>query len=336
MFERCSAQIPRSVVNAIEFRFGKCSELMATSSMRSGAKMKHEGRERVLGDLTNEGTRRATETVQRDATGPPPLRPFLRWAGSKRLLLRQLTPLVPERFGTYIEPFLGGGSLFLSVKPERAIVGDSLGPLALTWDLVRNDPDALLAKLSTWRLDRETYLSVREYSPADPIERAAQFIFLNRGAYGGLWRLNRKGRFNVPWSDPKTDSAIDSANFKAISAYMRLSDISLQCADFSALTAKASAGDFVFLDPPYSKGRQERPFIHYNESLFSWEDQVRLSHEAHRLRGVGATVVITNSTHPDVKELYSGFSCNDVTRHSSLGSHVDSSRQITERIFFSG
>lgn len=264
-----------------------------------------------------------------------PLRPFLRWAGSKRLLLNHLLPLVPKKMGTYFEPFLGGGSLFLAVRPSRAELGDSLEPLVLTWNRIRDDLEGVLAHLENWQLDRQTYLTVRDLAPESSTERAAQFLFLNRGAYGGLWRLNRQGRFNVPWSQPKTASPVNEANLRSIAHHLGVNGISPRCADFAVVTSQAQAGDFVFLDPPYSKGRKERPFVHYNESLFSWADQIRLASEAARLQSIGVTVVVTNSTHADVEALYPTFSCVDIRRHSSLGSHVTSTREITERIYFS-
>jgi DNA adenine methylase len=249
--------------------------------------------------------------------------------------VKQLKELVPAEFGTYYEPFLGAGSLLLEVNPQRARLGDALEPLVTAWQAVASNPTALMARLEKWNFDKDTYDIVKKQVFTTDIDRAAQFLFLNRGAYGGLWRVNRAGTFNVPWSTPKTPSPVDKENILRVSRLLKNMELQIQCADFAVLTADAVSGDVVFLDPPYSKGRPERPFIHYNTALFGWADQVRLAAEAERLRSIGVHVLVTNSTHPDVTELYPHFSQLDVSRHSSLGSHPKSSRLIAERIFVS-
>ncbi|TCK61338.1 DNA adenine methylase Dam [Curtobacterium sp. PhB136] len=263
------------------------------------------------------------------------LRPFVRWAGSKRLLLRQIRALVPASFGTYFEPFLGGGSLLLAIRPDRAVVGDALEPLMSAWRSIKHRPQSVLNQLSTWSFDEQTYAQLRGARFQTEVEKAAQFLYLNRGAYGGLWRVNKKGTFNVPWATPKTPSEIDEQNLFRVSSYLNQSSVLLITGDYAKTTINASAGDFVFLDPPYSRGRPVRPFIEYTHDIFSWDSQIALAREAARLRDLGASVIVTNSSHPDVLSLYPGFRTLDVTRHSSLGSHVGSSRTITERIFAS-
>lgn len=263
----------------------------------------------------------------------PVLRPFIRWAGSKRLMLEQLLDHVPSHYGTYFEPFVGGGSLLLRLRPKSARVADALLPLTDAWKMTRDDVDGLIERVHGWRFDRVTYDAVKRETFADPLSRAAQFLYLNRGAYGGIWRVNSRGQFNVPWSEPKTDSPLDEVNLRAIGEYLSSSGVVIRCADFAELTAGASSGDLVFLDPPYSKGRPHRPFIHYNESLFDWDQQVRLAAEAERLRSMGASVIVTNSTHPDVAALYPEFRYVDVQRHNSLGATTEKGRQIAERIF---
>nr|WP_307361940.1 Dam family site-specific DNA-(adenine-N6)-methyltransferase [Curtobacterium flaccumfaciens] len=268
-------------------------------------------------------------------SGVDPLRPFIRWPGSKRLLLRQLLELVPARVATYYEPFLGGGSLLLALRPQQAVIGDVLDPLMAAWAAVKSDPDALLAQLDRWPFNRDFYMKLRAEERRNPIEKAARFLYLNRGAYGGIWRVNSRGLFNVPWADPKTPSLLDEVNLREVSAYLNKAEVQLMCVDWQEVTRNASAGDLVFLDPPYSKGRAQRPFVEYNQTSFSWDSQVELANEALRLRENGASVLVTNSSHPDVPHLYPGFRMIDVTRHSSLGSHKHSSKVITERIFSS-
>jgi DNA adenine methylase len=215
------------------------------------------------------------------------------------------------------------------------VVGDALEPLMAAWRSVRDQPQSVLTQLGAWPFDEQTYARLRGAQFQTDVEKAAQFLFLNRGAYGGLWRVNKKGAFNVPWATPKTPSEIDEQNLFRVSSYLNGSSVSLVTGNYSKTTIDASKGDFVFLDPPYSRGRSVRPFIEYTHQIFSWESQIALAREAARLRELGASVIVTNSSHPDVLSLYPDFRTLDVTRHSSLGSHAGSSRTITERIFAS-
>lgn len=260
---------------------------------------------------------------------------FIRWAGSKRLLLPELVQLVPASFASYYEPFLGGGSMFLRLRPESAHLNDALSPLVDAWRSVRDQPDELVALLESWDFTRERYDQLKSAALSTPLERGAQFLFLNRGAYGGLWRLNSSGRFNVPWSAPKTPSPVDIDNLNEVSRTLNAGNITITCGDFADVTTGAGADDLVFFDPPYSKGRAVRPFIHYNEKLFDWQQQLRLATEAKRLADIGATVIVTNSTHPDLLPLYDNFRRIDIVRHSSLGSRPNSSTTLAERIFVS-
>lgn len=264
-----------------------------------------------------------------------PVRPFIRWAGSKRLLLAELERLMPKSFGTYFEPFLGGGSLYLRLQPEKACLGDSLGPLVSTWQTVMSDPDSLIERFNSLPFNKNTYDEYRRRVFTDPLSIATQFLYLNKGAYGGLWRVNREGRFNVPWSNPKTAAPLDESNIRQVAELMRRSDVTVECADFAAVTAKAQFGDLIFFDPPYSVGRPERPFIHYSEALFDWNHQVRLSIEAGRLRDLGAFVIVANSSHPDIEPLYPGFRIVDIHRQNSLSSSSVKTRVRTDRLFIS-
>lgn len=262
------------------------------------------------------------------------VRPFLRWAGSKRLVVPQIRDMLPSDFGTYYEPFLGAGSLYLALQPKDAHLGDALEPLVVTWQAIRDVPEDVLGSLQEWSFGKETYDWLKRQKFTTAASRAAQFLYLNRGAYGGLWRVNRAGEFNVPWSAPKTPSPTDEENIRAVSKVLS-GGTHLHCAGFAETVASARQGDLVFMDPPYSKGRPERPFIHYNEKLFDWDQQVLLAAEAERLRKLGATVLVTNSTHPDIKELYPNFETQDLKRHSSLGSAPTRSMHLIERVFIS-
>lgn len=257
-------------------------------------------------------------------------RPFVSWAGSKRRLLPQIVRHLPASYGTYFEPFLGGGSLALLLKPQVAFFGDACVPLLDAWRAVKLAPHAVFAQLSNWSLDKQTYYRVRGLIPSRLVERGAQFIYLNRGAFNGLWRVNKSGQFNVPWGAPKTDFVADRENLVAVSRYLRGASTEFSSGDFEPLVELSKRNDLVFLDPPYVTSHNDNGFIDYNEKLFSWSDQARLATTAERARLRGAHVIVTNANHEAVRELYPNFSSHSIERASTLAANSSKRGRVTE------
>lgn len=245
-------------------------------------------------------------------------RPFISWAGSKRRLLPQLISHFPTEMGRYYEPFLGGGSVALLVEPGRATLTDACEPLIETWQAVVADPLGLFELVDAMELTKENYYDLRSQTFESPIERAAQFLFLNRGAFNGLYRVNRSGVFNVPWGAPRSGFIALKENLLAVSALLRKKDISIRSGDFMNAISPAREGDFVFLDPPYVTGHNNNGFKEYNEQIFSWSDQIRLARSAEAARRRGAFVVVTNANHDSVKQLYPNFDHFEIERTSTL------------------
>jgi DNA adenine methylase len=282
----------------------------------------------------------AEQTIDRDAMlarAALPLsatpRPFLRWAGSKRALLPSIVETMPIRFATYREPFLGGGSLFFLLQPRSAVLSDSCADLIETFRAVRDNASAVLRYLAPLDLSRETFYSVRADRSSGRFKRAAEFIYLNKACWNGLYRVNARGEFNVPYGAPKTANVIDHANLLACAG--ALASVSLiECADFEATLADARPGDLVFLDPPYVTKHNNNGFVDYNQRLFSWEDQERLAREARRLADIGAHVIVTNAMHDDVLDLYDGFARRTVRRTSTLASAKHARGRVEEALFW--
>lgn len=262
-------------------------------------------------------------------------RPFLRWAGSKRRLLPQLVAALPKRFRVYHEPFLGGGSLFFLLRPPLARLGDSCLELIRTYEAVSENPAAVLRHLSSFPVDRDSYYSIRANLSSGRFKRAAQFIYLNKVGWNGLYRVNSKGGFNVPYGAPKTDNVIDRENLLRCASALAGGGIELTHADFTDALAGVRAGDLVFLDPPYVTRHNDNGFIDYNERLFSWTDQERLATEAKRLSRIGATVIVTNAFHDEVLELFPDFERAEVTRSSTIASSTRARGQVAEAILVS-
>lgn len=247
-----------------------------------------------------------------------PLKPFLRWAGSKRRLLPQMLPHVPDTFDRYVEPFLGSGSLFLHLAPEVALLNDACSPLIDTWHALRQDPAAVYYEATRRPLVKDEYYAARSERGGGLIEEAGRFIYLNKGAFNGLYRVNMRGEFNVPWGAPKTQFVSDLTNLREISELLRRPSVSLLSGDFERVIERTGSGDFVFVDPPYVTSHNDNGFIAYNEKIFSWEDQVRLARCVRDAVARGAHVLITNAFHPSVLSLYDGFDVVTMERASTL------------------
>lgn len=233
--------------------------------------------------------------------------PFLRWAGGKRWLARELALILKERLvGTYFEPFLGSGALFFAVAPERALLSDLNADLIRAFKIVSQRPDELLDELRKLAVDANMYYRLREEDPADPLRRAVRFIYLNRTCFGGIYRENKQGRFNTPYGGGSrtTTPLWERRLIERCSRVFARGEIKLEVCDFERSLNLAGAGDVVYCDPAYRAATRAQ-FDRYGALIFDWEDQVRLATAARRARERGALVLVSNTYCPEVKELYS-------------------------------
>ena len=261
--------------------------------------------------------------------------PFLRWAGSKRLLLRHLVPFLPRQFGRYHEPFLGSGALFFLLCPDRASLSDKCSDLIDVYTMVRDSVSAIIRYLRPLKPDRDLFYAIRNLPSRGKLKRAAEFLYLNKTCWNGLYRVNSEGRFNVPYGMPKTDFIADFENLRACSQVLEKPAVTLRSCDFEAALVDVKSGDLVYLDPPYVTRHNNNGFIDYNETLFSWEDQKRLAKRARQLAGAGAYVVVTNADHRELAELYRGFRAQVLTRSSTLASDPECRIRVKEAILYS-
>ena len=253
-------------------------------------------------------------------------KPILKWAGGKTQMLNDLLPKVPSSYGRYIEPFLGGGALFFALQPENAIIADSNPELINMYRQVANNIEDVISYLKKYENTSEMFYQVRslDWNILSPAEAAARTIYLNRTCFNGLYRVNRKGQFNVPYGKYVNPKICDEENLYAASKALQNAEI--VCGDYLlVLEHYAQPGDFIFLDPPYLPISEYSDFKRYTKEQFYEEDHVELAKMVMRLHEMGCTVVLTNSNHPLVHELYSPFkidviqtkrhiSCNGNTR----------------------
>lgn len=264
------------------------------------------------------------------------VRPFLRWAGSKRRLLGHLTPFIPEQFNKYYEPFLGGGSMFFHLAPKSAEISDASLPLIETYRAVSESPNEILKFLRGLKPNKTTFNLLRKYAPRSRVGAGGQFIFLNKSCWNGLYRVNSKGVFNVPFGWPRSDNLVDEENFKLCAKQLRRRGVSIKHQDFEEIEDRVIAGDFVFLDPPYVTSHNFNGFVDWNERIFSWKDQIRLCKMATRLVKKKANVLVTNAAHSDLRELYKGFNQAEFARSTTLASDTTRRGTTSEAIFFAG
>jgi DNA adenine methylase len=262
-----------------------------------------------------------------------PPRPFLRWAGSKRLLLKHLNPLIPESYGTYFEPFAGSASLYFHLQPKKAVLNDKAAEVIDLYGAIKEDVEAILLYCAQFKNTKEAYYNVRANRSTNPTKRAAEFLFLNKTCWNGLFRVNTSGEFNVPYGDNKVIQLVDPANLRSCAQLMINSDVALLNVDFEEAVQEADEGDLVYFDPPYVTGHNNNGFLHYNEKIFSWDDQIRLAKLAKTLISRGVHVLVSNADHNDVAALYDGFYKTLIRRNSTISGNVDKRGPISEVIF---
>lgn len=247
--------------------------------------------------------------------------PFLKWAGGKRRLLRHLLPYVPARIEDYYEPFVGGGAMFFAIHDRvanRSRLSDLNEDLVNTWVVVRDSPYELLEKIAKLRAEdsKEFYYAMRAGpTSTDPIDRAAWFVYLNQTAWNGLWRVNRKGEFNVPWG-ARPFRGMTAKQLLGLRVALSGADVAVE--DFRDALATAKAGDFVYLDPPYLPLSDTSKFFFYTERRFRAPDLCALAEVCADLTDRGVAWVLSNRDTPLVRNLFASADIVPLTARRSV------------------
>lgn len=249
-----------------------------------------------------------------------PCRPILKWAGGKTQMLGELLPRVPKKYGRFIEPFFGGGAMFFALRPNDAIIADSNPELVNLYRTVASNVDDVIACLKKHINTEDEYYKVRAQDPTKltHAQAAARTIYLNKTCFNGLYRVNRSGQFNVPFGRYKNPRILDEENLRAASTLLCSATVVL--GDYkSVLKEHAKKDDFVFMDPPYLPISVYADFKRYTKEQFYEEDHRELAAEIHRLQELGCHVILTNSNHPLVTELYGKYGMDVIStkRHIS-------------------
>lgn len=267
-------------------------------------------------------------------------KPFIKWVGGKRQLLAQFRLMnlyPPEKFdirhGRYFEPFVGGGAVFFDLLPEIAFLSDLNNELVTTYNVIKNDVESLIKSLKKHKLDKDYFLKIRSYDPNElmDLEMASRFIFLNRTCFNGMYRVNSKGGFNVPYGKYTNPLICDDANLRKVSKSLQNVQIAKQ--DYKEVLNKAKKGDYIYFDPPYYPVSKTASFTSYTKEDFLEKEQVELKDTFVELHKRGCFVMLSNSDTPFINKIYSeekGLRVTKVEAGRAINSDATKRGKITE------
>ncbi len=259
--------------------------------------------------------------------------PFVKWAGGKGQLLRQMQESFPSDFGAYLEPFLGGGAVFFHIRPERAILGDINAELLNVYWIVQNDVELLMAELGkheSRKKEEEYYYEVRQWKPGElnPVARASRTIFLNKTCYNGLYRVNSSGQFNVPFGQYENPMLYNRENLLACNRTLR--GRLLLADDYRKTLSYARENDFVYLDPPYQPVSPTANFTAYTKDSFAENDQEELAKVFAELDERGCKVMLSNSATDFVRNLYGQYHIQRIRASRPISSKAETRGEVEE------
>lgn len=271
------------------------------------------------------------------------LKPVIKWVGGKRQLLDELYFLKPKSYHRYFEPFIGGGALLFSLAPERATINDANSDLILMYNVIRDNPKELLAVLEKHAASnsKEYYYKIRALdrdgtlSNLSDIEKVARLIFMLKVDFNGLYRVNSKGEFNVPYGRYKNPKIANEENICAVSDYFNNNEIKMLTGDYSTATESAKKDDFVYFDPPYIPLTETASFTSYTKEGFGLVQQEQLRDRFNDLSAKGVNVMLSNSDTPLTRELYKDANIHEAQASRSINSVASKRGKVSELIITS-
>ncbi len=258
---------------------------------------------------------------------------FLKWAGGKNWFVRTQGYRIPKQYNRYIDPFLGGGSLYFYLEPPQAIINDINEELITTYQAIKDsweDVERNL-KIHAHKHNREYYYIMRKRKTRKNTTIAARMIYLNRTCFNGIYRVNARGNFNVPIGT-HNNVLLPTDEFQKRSNILQNAQII--CGDFEPVIDMANYNDFLFCDPPYAVISEEHRFVGYTKQTFDWNDQIRLANALERARQRGAKIIMTNVNHLAIRQLYlnKSFLLEEISRFSSISGEKKGRQQYSELI----
>ncbi|MHA1379137.1 MAG: DNA adenine methylase [Candidatus Helarchaeota archaeon] len=260
--------------------------------------------------------------------------PFVKWAGGKRQLLEQLDSYLPKSFNKYIEPFVGGGALFFYLLPEKAILIDNNEELINCYKVIKNNVEELIRSLKTHKNEKSYFYKIRnadrteEFKDWSDVERASRAIFLNRCCFNGLYRVNSKGQFNVPFGRYKNPKFCVEQNLRAV--HQLLQNVKIVLGPFEDCLEYADRDDMIYFDPPYHPLSETANFTGYTKGGFGKESQIKLFDVFEELDERGCRLMLSNSYNQFILDLYKNYKIITILAKRAINSDATKRGQIRE------
>lgn len=241
------------------------------------------------------------------------VKPFLKWAGGKRKLLSKIQKYIPKKFSIYYEPFVGGGAVLFYFLPKKAVISDVSEELINVYRVIKNNIDELIEDLRMHKNEKEYYYKIRTidrekgFKSFSNVLKASRIIYLNKTCYNGLFRVNKKGYFNVPFGRYKNPDIVNEENLRSVSQYFNENNIEILNTDFEDALKNVKKGDFVYLDPPYHPISETSSFTSYTDNGFNENEQIRLKKVCDKLNQIGCKFLLSNSDSNLVMDLYKDY-----------------------------
>ncbi len=238
--------------------------------------------------------------------------PFLKWAGGKRQLIPQMNIFFPKNYNRYIEPFIGGGAVFFHLLPDDSIISDNNPDLINCYRVVKQDVEGLIKSLKIHKYEKDYYYEIRaldrdrkKYAELSDVEKASRSIYLNKSGYNGLYRVNSKGFFNVPFGRHKNPNICDEENLRKVSQVLK--NVKIYLGSFEICLDFAEKNDFVYLDPPYYPLSDTALFTSYTKKSFDRSSQIKLFEVFKELNNRECNILLSNSYSDFILDLYNDF-----------------------------
>lgn len=266
------------------------------------------------------------------------IKPPLKWVGGKRQLLSEINKYIPKEIDTYFEPFLGGGAVFFDLEPDKAEINDYNSELINVYKTIKDDVEKLIEYLRVHEENnsKEYYYTVRAwdreegYSERSNVEKASRIIFMNKTGFNGMYRVNSKNQYNVPYGKYKNPAIVNEDVLRSVSAFLNDIDVTILNGDFVEAVSNAKAGDFVYLDPPYVPLNETSAFTSYTNNGFNKEDQIRLRELCDDLDSRGVKFLLSNSNVPFIQEQYENYTIEIVGATRAINSKASGRGKVEE------
>ena len=275
---------------------------------------------------------RSENRNQKKIVGKP--HPFLKWAGGKRQLLQQIDDYIPDNFGKYVEPFVGGGALFFYLLPTEAVLIDNNPVLINAYQIIKDNVDELIELLKNHENNPEYYYEMRkndrkeEYRNWSNIEKVSRTIYLNRCCFNGLYRVNSLGQFNVPFGKYKNPKFCDEKNLRAV--HKVLQDVDVIYGSFEKVLDYATSESFIYLDPPYVPISKTANFTGYTKDSFGIKDQIKLKKIVDKLDEKECKIMLSNSYCDFILDLYKDYTVKTVQAKRAINRDASKRGKIRE------